>query len=68
MKKVFSLILVILASACLFAYEIEDFSDCEWFSENEMEYIIEYQRPYTGWYDIQTIRFPKKNNSLHIQN
>ena len=63
MKKVFSLISVILASACLFAYEIEDFSDCEWFSENEMEYIIEYQTPYTSWYDIQTICFPKKNNS-----
>ena len=63
MKRIFSLILLILASACLFAYEIEDFSDCEWFSENEMEYIIEYQTPYTSWYDIQTIRFPKKNNS-----
>jgi uncharacterized protein YgiM (DUF1202 family) len=63
MKKVFNLILLILASACLFAYEIEDFSDCEWFSENEMEYIIEYQTPYTSWYDIQNIRFPKKNNS-----
>lgn len=66
MKRIFSLILLILATTFLFAnesYEIEDFSDCEWFSESEMEYIIEYQRPYTGWYDIQTIRFPKKNNS-----
>lgn len=63
MKKVFSLFLIILASACLFAYEIEDFSDCEWFNENQMKSIIEYQTPYTGLYDVQTIRFPKKNNS-----
>lgn len=63
MKKIINFILVFLLFSKIFAYEINDFSDCEWFDNISVEYIINYQKPIFDKYDIVSFSFPKKNNS-----
>lgn len=63
MKKIINFILVFLLFSKIFAYEINDFSDCEWFDNISVEYIINYQKPIFDKYDIVRFSFPKKNNS-----
>lgn len=63
MKKIINFILALLLFSKVFAYEINDFSDCEWFDNISVEYIINYQKPVFDKYDIVSFRFPKKNNS-----
>ena len=63
MKKIINFILVFLLFSKIFAYEINDFSDCDWFDNISVEYIINYQKPIFDKYDIVSFSFPKKNNS-----
>lgn len=64
MKNKLSLIIIIyLFSSRIYAYEIQDFSNSEWFDNLTVEYIINYQTPVLDKYDIISFDFPKKNNS-----
>lgn len=57
------IILLFLLSSKTYAYEIQDFSNSEWFDNLTVEYIINNQTPILDLYDIISFKFPKKNNS-----
>lgn len=65
MKKAISVffILFILFFTNVYAHDIEDFSNSEWFDNITLDYIIKYQTPYLSKYDIVNFSFPKINNS-----
>lgn len=66
-KRFYFVIVVFLFFSKIFAYEIEDFSNCEWFDNISVEYIINYQKPILDKYDIVSFSFPKKNNSVNYK-
>lgn len=62
-NKLNIIILLFLLSSKIYAYEIQDFSNSEWFDNLTVEYIINNQTPILDLYDIISFKFPKKNNS-----
>lgn len=62
-NKLNIIIILFLLSSKINAYEIQDFSDSEWFDNLTVEYIINNQTPVLSEYDIISFKFPKKNNS-----
>lgn len=62
-SKLNIIILLFLLSSKIYAYEIQDFSNSEWFDNLTVEYIINNQTPILDLYDIISFKFPKKNNS-----
>jgi len=66
-KRFYFVIVVFLFFSKIFAYEIEDFSNCEWLDNISVEYIINYQKPILDKYDIVSFSFPKKNNSVNYK-
>ena len=62
-SKLKIIILLFLLSSKIYAYEIQDFSNSEWFDNLTVEYIINNQTPLLDLYDIISFKFPKKNNS-----
>ncbi len=64
MKKILNLLIVLfLLSSKIFSYDIQDFSDSEWFDNISVESMIIYQKPILDKYDIVRFGFPEKNNS-----
>ena len=61
--KVVAIFFVLLFSSQVFAFEIEDFSNSEWFDSITLDYIVNYGKPYSSNYDVVRFKFPKVNNS-----
>lgn len=59
-NKLNIIIILFLLSSKINAYEIQDFSDSEWFDNLTVEYIINNQTPVLSEYDIISFKFPKK--------
>lgn len=46
--KVVAIFFVLLFSSQVFAFEIEDFSNSEWFDSITLDYIVNYGKPYNS--------------------
>jgi hydroxymethylpyrimidine pyrophosphatase-like HAD family hydrolase len=61
--KFVAIFFVLIFSSQVFAFEIEDFSNSEWFDSITLDYIVNYGKPYNSNYDVVSFKFPKENNS-----
>lgn len=61
--KFVAIFFVLIFSSQVFAFEIEDFSNSEWFDSITLDYIVNYGKPYNSNYDVVSFKFPKVNNS-----
>lgn len=52
-----------IAPGSIFALDVQRYSGSEWIDDNTYQYLVEEKSPYTGWYDINSFKLPKKNNS-----